>query len=137
MLACMTGPRRAWLAAPLLLVLAGAGACGDEATQAGEAPGAPSAAPSAGPSGDAAAVPAGTPACAEVWLPGGTLPQDYRGCEQDGALVAADGLACSSGQRIVRFDDRWYAVPGGPVQEATSPLDDDPDYLADVRSCRG
>lgn len=133
----------------LLLALPAAAGCSGGATEASSDPAQPSAgssseatsgSPSGSPSGAASpssAVPAGTPACAEVWRAGGTVPRGYRGCEQDGAFVAQDALGCSSGQRIVRFDDRWWAVPGGPVQEAAGPLAEDPDHLADVRSCRG
>lgn len=127
----------------LLLALPAAAGCSGGTTEASSDPSpsaerspASSSSPSE-PASPAAAVPDGTPACAEVWRPGGTVPRGYRGCERDGALVPEDALGCSSGQRIVRFDDRFWAVPGGPVQQAAGPLADDPDHLADVRSCRG
>ena len=77
------------------------------------------------------------PACADVWTDGGSLPGSYRGCvDQDGELVEPDALACSSGQRIISFDDRYYSVPGGVIHMATASLRKDRDYRAAVLRCR-
>lgn len=76
------------------------------------------------------------PACGEVWTEGAKLPRDYRGCTEAGALVAPDRLGCSSGQTIIRFDNRFYAVPGGTIHYAED-LRKDRDYVHDVTVCRG
>ncbi len=77
------------------------------------------------------------PACETVWQVDATLPRTYRGCvDGSGALVPRDGLGCSSGQRLVMHDDRFWAVLGGTIHEASTTLADDPDFRAAVRSCR-
>jgi hypothetical protein len=92
--------------------------------------------PSAGPSHSGASVPPGTPDCSAVWQKGATLPRGYRGCAEDADFVPRDALGCESGQRIVRYANQYYAVPGGTIQAATKPLDHDRQYLAAVRRCR-
>lgn len=78
-----------------------------------------------------------TPQCADVWQQGKVLPRPYRGCLSDGQLVAAHKLLCSSGQTLVLFDDQYFAVIGGTITHATSPLRKDATYLAAVQRCRG
>ncbi len=85
---------------------------------------------------DAPEVPAGTPDCDDVWSEGATIPRRYAGCVAAGALVEDDSLACSSGQRLVTYDDRFYGVAGGEVRVADEALVDDRDYVQSVRSCR-
>ena len=77
------------------------------------------------------------PACETVWQVDETLPRTYRGCvDSTGTLVPRDALGCSSGQRLVMHDDRFWAVLGGTIHEASTTLADDPDFRTDVRSCR-
>lgn len=77
------------------------------------------------------------PACETVWQVDQTLPRTYRGCvDSTGTLVPRDALGCSSGQRLVMHDDRFWAVLGGTIHEASTTLADDPDFRTDVRSCR-
>ena len=75
--------------------------------------------------------------CSSVWVEGATLPRGYGGCDDGGSFVAKDVLPCSSGQRMVRFDDHYYAVQGGTISETESVLDDDVGYRDAVASCRG
>ena len=85
----------------------------------------------------AASLPAGTLPCAAVWEDRATLPRSYKGCADDsGQLVPSDPLACSSGQKIIRYDDRFYAVPGGTIHAADAPLSEDSEYRAAVLRCR-
>ena len=87
--------------------------------------------------GAALSVPPGTPECDDVWKAGATLPRSYDGCvDEDGQFVPRDALACSSGQRIIRFDDRFYGVPGGTVHEVPTSLEQDREYRAAVLRCR-
>ena len=82
-------------------------------------------------------LPPGTPSCASVWQDGATLPRPYDGCgDESGQYVSKDALSCSSGQFIVRYDDRFYAVPGGIVHAADAPLDRDSEYRAAALRCR-
>lgn len=89
--------------------------------------------------GDTTTADAGSdlPDCAEVWQEGSDLPADYEGCSEEGTEVAPELIDCSSGQRIVTYDDRFWAVPGNVVQAAAEPgLTDDAGYQEDMYSCR-
>lgn len=119
---------RAVPSALLGLVLGVTGACGSE--EASPAPaGDSSDAPSAGAAG-------GLPDCADVWAPGATLPARYRGCTEEGVEVPRDALACSSGQTLVQYQDR-FAVLGGTVRGGSEPLAQNEEYAASVARCRG
>jgi hypothetical protein len=76
------------------------------------------------------------PACADTWVADAKLPLSYKGCLEGDQAVEADNLSCSSGQRIVRHDDRYFAVAGGKIYEVPGPLDKDKQYLDMVRTCR-
>ncbi len=89
---------------------------------------------SSSPAGEEA--PPGTPDCAEVWQEGEDIPRSYQGCaDEAGAYVKRDVLGCSSGQRMVRYDDRYWGVLGGTVNEAQGSLDGDKDYQTSMRNC--
>lgn len=76
------------------------------------------------------------PDCAAIWKGEGQLPRSYKGCNSDEGFVATDTLGCSSGQRMVRYGDHFYAVFGGKIHETESLLEDDRGYRAAVASCR-
>lgn len=83
------------------------------------------------------AIPADAPACADVWTDGAKLPRVYAGCIEQDEFIARDVLECSSGQRLVRFDDAYYAVLGGTIVAAQkSPLKKDGDYRDVIVACR-
>ncbi|WP_323791201.1 hypothetical protein [Nocardioides sp.] len=88
------------------------------------------------PSAGDAEIPEGTPACDDVWSEGAKLPRMYAGCEAGGVYVERDVITCSSGQRIVRFDDAFYAVLGGPVQAAPPSFSENEDYQEFLVGCR-
>lgn len=133
------------LLATLALPLALLTACGDEGSSVAEdsassaesgSPGA-SDTPTESPAAPETSAPAPSgPPCAEVWVDGQSLPRGYTGCVQDGSLVKADPLGCSSGQKIVRFEDRFWAYGGGPITETRGLMKDD-EYAAEVAICRG
>jgi len=102
------------LAATAALAATGLAGCGEEdAAPAAE----PTAAASTSTSPSASTKAAPEPEdCQDVWG-GRKLPRSYPGCLRNGELVKAAKLFCSSGQVIVTFDDRYYAVPGGPVND--------------------
>lgn len=81
-------------------------------------------------------VPEGTPECSAVWQEGAALPRTYAGCADPDGYVERDVLACSSGQRMVRYADRFYGVLGGTIHQASGPLEQDRDYMAAIRRCR-
>lgn len=109
------------LAVATLLLAAG---CGDDSSDDDTAPGAASTSPAAGPD------------CSEVWS-GETLPADYEGCVSDGELVEADAQMCASEQVLVTYDDRYYAVLGGPINDMDGPLSESQQYRKAARSCGG
>jgi hypothetical protein len=78
--------------------------------------------PSATSTGDSSASPtaAGEPACTEIWVDGATLPDPYKGCYDEAGFVKAERLPCSSGQVVVTYADRSYAVPGNRVNDEGS-----------------
>ena len=137
------GGWRVSAAALLLLLGLGASACGAEDGDAGAAdeptPTATSSSTDPDPSDetDGGSVPKNAPACAGVWREGTTLPRVYAGCVADGGVyMRSDRLSCSSGQRMVRYDNRFYAVPGGTVHQARPTLAEDRDYRDALASCR-
>ena len=72
-----------------------------------------------------------------MWRDGATIPRGYRGCaDAGGGYVRKDGLACESGQTIIRYGDRFYGVAGGTVHEASTSLKSDREYRAAVLRCR-
>jgi hypothetical protein len=77
------------------------------------------------------------PACGDVWVADARLALGYKGCLEGDTAVKADNLSCSSGQRIVRYDDSFFAVAGGTIYETSGPLEKDKVYLQKVRTCRG
>jgi hypothetical protein len=118
----------------LALVLAGLclSACGSDEPETKDPVASDSPSASAGDS-----LPPGTPDCSTVWQDGADIPRGYTGCaDADRVYVKLDALSCSSGQRIIRFDDQFYGVAGGTVHEATAPLDKDREYRAAVLRCR-
>ena len=131
--------------AGLLLPLALLSACGDDSDSAAADPvGSDSSTATDTPSpteptAEATDSPPTTPAwpaCGEVWVADGKLPFRYKGCLDGDRAVEADNLPCSSGQRIVRHADRFFAVAGGKIYKVAAPLDKDKQYLDMVRTCR-
>ena len=145
---------RGTLAALLLVGLGLLSACGDDSASSAADPADNSSAtpadptsepPSestsepADPSSDVTTGPADPPdwpACETVWVEGGKIPGTYRGCLEGSNAVASDNLSCSSGQRIVRYQDRFFGVAGGTIYRASGPLEKDKQYLKMVRTCR-
>jgi hypothetical protein len=79
----------------------------------------------------------GFPACEEIWQEGATLAEDYLGCMDGATPVDLDGIECESGQFIITYADRFWAVADGPIAMADGALLDDPDYQDVLASCRG
>ena len=141
---------RGTLAALLLVGLGLLSACGDDsassaadpADTSSATPTDPTSAPTsepAEPSSDVTTGPADPPdwpACETVWVEGGKIPGTYRGCLEGSNAVASDNLSCSSGQRIVRYQDRFFGVAGGTIYQTDGPLEKDKGYLKKVRTCR-
>lgn len=140
---CMGARMTAWagLATAATLLLAGCGSDDDGTADDTSSPTVTASestpAASTAPSATTTPAPAGTPECAEVWTSGARLPRAYSGCAADGLLVAPDGLGCSSGQSLVRYDDRFWAVRGGTINGGDVALTKSEEYKAEVATCRG
>jgi hypothetical protein len=76
------------------------------------------------------------PACDDVWVKDKTLPGRYRGCLQGTIAVKALQEYCEFGKRMVLYNDRFWAVRGGKVNDADGPLKDSKDFLDDLASCQ-
>ncbi|WP_181312346.1 hypothetical protein [Nocardioides campestrisoli] len=123
----------------LTTLLLGLAACGDDAGDGdggSAAEGSPSVSVSPTPSESVVADP-DAPACDEVWVAGKRIPGGYDGCQGEDGFVPADTLSCSSGQVLVRYDDRFYGVRGGKAKVTESTLADDDRYRDSVARCRG
>ena len=130
--------------APLLAGLALAGlaltACGDqEPDSAAEPSSSTCESPSETPSDTSSETPTedAGPACADVWVAGATLPEDYSGCQDDakGKWVQAMVYHCSSGQRLVTFGTTFYAAKGEVVNESYVPFRRNRDFQKILASC--
>ncbi len=132
--------RRLGASVLLAVALTALTGCGDATEQAGDPASSPSTTESDSPepeeSESATDVPADAPDCTQVWADGSALPRTYQGCVDDaGAYVERDAVGCSSGQRLVVFDESYWGVLGGTVYEAQGSLDEDRDYRAATRRC--
>ena len=132
----MTRTSRAPLVAGLTLVGLALTACGDQEPDAATDP-------SSTPSSSASETPTETPteapgpACADVWVAGETLPEDYSGCQDadKGKWVEAMVYRCSSGQRLVTFGTTFYAAKGEAVNESDVPLRRNKEFQDALASC--
>lgn len=131
----MTRTSRAPLLAGLALAGLALAACGeqepDSAAEPSQQPSSTSESPSESPTEDAG------PACADVWVAGATLPENYSGCQDDtkGKWVEAMVYHCSSGQRLVTFGTTFYAAKGEVVNESDVPLRHNLDFQKILASC--
>ncbi len=140
--------RRLTASVLLTVALSALTGCGDSSEQAQDPASSPSATtsespesedaePDAEPEGEPTSeVPENAPDCQQVWAEGSSIPRTYQGCVDDaGAYVERDAVGCSSGQRLVVFDDAYWGFPGGTVFEAKGSLDQDREYRAATRRC--
>lgn len=76
----------------------------------------------------------GLPACADVWVDGETLPEDYDGCENpDGSIEEPVIYDCDSGiGRFTTYRDELHALLGGEITEAPSNSEE---YAAAYEEC--
>lgn len=139
-------PRMAAAAAALaVLTVAGCGTEGSGGGTSAEGSTAPSdgASPSASPSpsSNESGSPQGSapalPDCSDVWKGDKLLPRGYQGCtEKSGEVAAGKPRGCSSGQSLVTYGGRYYAVLGGPINDVGS-LDKSAKWKKISRSCVG
>jgi len=68
---------------------------------------------------------AGLPTCSQVWVDGTVLPANYLGCtNEDGTIEGEASVECESGSgRFVTYQDRFFALAGGQITEASTDSD--------------
>lgn len=91
-----------------------------------------------GGNGSEAPVASASPRCSDVWKAGETISEDYDGCLDDTQhLVAAVKDNCKDGSELTTYDDRYWAVLGGEVQDTGSAggTDTDQGYADAQASC--
>lgn len=76
------------------------------------------------------------PACSDVWVADADLPKRYDGCNLDGSVVEPEVVECSSGQRLVIFDDQYWALRGHVIKHAPEGLAESKAYADVLYSCR-
>jgi hypothetical protein len=129
--------RRVAASGLLAVALSALTACGSATGEAQDPAGSASSSTASEPTqSESSDVPADAPACADVWAAGEKIARTYQGCvDESGAYVERDSVGCSSGQRLIVFDDRFWGVQGGTVYEADGSLDQDRDYRDATRRC--
>jgi hypothetical protein len=111
--------------ASLLLAVTG---CGDDGGDGGDGgdPGTP----------QASGLVESLPSCSDVWQTGETLPEDYDGCVIEGNEVKVfSPTECPSGTQHATYEDRWYAVLGGEIQESKASIYSDKGYARFRETC--
>ena len=78
----------------------------------------------------------GIPACADVWVAGEKLPEDYGGCSNDdGSIAGASYEECNDGSRLYTHDSRFFTEADGMIVEAGGELLDDPGFEKRSGAC--
>ena len=116
-----------------MLVLAG---CGSENAATSGAESSSESSPGATEESSPASSGSGMPACTEIWVAGAKFPGRYTGCLDGDAEVKADRHRCEFGTSIVEFDNRYYAVPGYPVQDVGD-LRSSSQFRRALNNCQG
>lgn len=120
------------LALPLVLVAG----CGDDSATTADDPGTtPTSSSPTEPT--TPSEPATSPQCSEIWVDGQTFPERYRGCFEGSEKIQAESTYCEFGTKLFFYDNRFYAVPNGPVNETDGALAKDPGFKTAINKCGG
>lgn len=80
------------------------------------------------------------PACADVWVAGQTLPDEYEGCtDESGMLFVATAMQCDDGSQLVSYEQEnmWVVTPGEILQSPVPIAEDKDGYGAAFAECSG
>lgn len=125
---------------PVVFLAGTLAGCGDDAEPGAETATDPTETSAAqeSPSGTAGqGAAAAGPQCADIWVDGEDLPQEYAGCYEGEAFVDADGRHCAFGTALFVYADSFYAAAGSRVNEVEPPLEDSEAYQNAADSCGG
>jgi hypothetical protein len=114
---------------------AGKGVDEGPSTAAASAPPDESPSTSAGATASATAQPPSWPDCTTIWVAGNSLPRGYRGCLDGQTRVPADPRYCSIGGRLVTYDNKFYAMVRGPINQAAGRLANDDGFRQASAAC--
>lgn len=122
------------------VLLAMTGACGDD-EPAEESTGTPDestveptteATTDDGADGDSG----GYPPCADVWVDGERLPEDYGGCDnKDGSIAGSSWQDCTKGSRLYTHDSRFFTLADRTIVDADGDILDDGGFEKRSRAC--
>ena len=92
---------------------------------------------SSGSAPDSKADSSGVPQCSDVWQDGKTLPDDYEGCVEGGAIEAAVARDCD-GWSLVSYESEarsFWTTPGMKIVAGGADMLANPDYVAASEAC--
>ena len=74
--------------------------------------------------------------CADVWVDGKTLPDDYGGCADEGSIAGSSWQDCADGSKLFTHDSSFFTEVDGTIV-ATKPdeLLDDPAFEKRSADC--
>ncbi|MFW6774700.1 hypothetical protein ACOACO_10480 [Nocardioides sp. CPCC 205120] len=96
---------------------------------------------SSGAGSGASGAPADAPACAEVWVVGGSIPADYEGClDEEGTLEVAETTECTDGRQLLTGPS-GFGFAGETATPTPAGLAEpdpaSPEYTAALEECTG
>jgi hypothetical protein len=121
------------------MLLAMTGACGDDqpAEERTGAAGESTAEPTTEPTlDDGDSDQGGYPPCADVWLDGKKLPEEYDGCDNlDGSIAGSSWQDCTDGSRLYTHDSRFFTLADRRIVDAGGDILDDRGFEKRSRAC--
>ncbi len=73
--------------------------------------------------------------CADIWIDGQELPEDYTSCTADGETIKPAKKPCGYGATFLEQDGRFYAMKGGPITDAGD-LETNEEYQQLLATCQ-
>lgn len=67
---------------------------------------------------DASTEPGALPECADVWVDGQVLPQDYKACTSEGETIKPVKKKCGYGSTFLEQDGQFFAMSGNEITDA-------------------
>lgn len=84
---------------------------------------------------ETASEPGAVPECAEVWVDGEDLPEDYTACTTDGETIKPVKRACGYGAKFLEQEGRFFAIKGNRITDAGD-LETSEEYRQLLATCQ-